>query len=186
MLGCLVTHIVYTHFDVHIAMTWGRASWMWWIDKRWIVTPGLKGRGWDAKSCQSALKKVECVREHMENLVAVTEQWNPELSSLSSNCLLIDLLKHSNIYLIIAACNEIIKLSNSGSCNVKEEVNMSEHVFLAPCDIQLFFVSRLRDRKMALIQMSSVEEGIQALMDLHNYDMGGNHHLKVSFSKSTI
>lgn len=39
---------------------------------------------------------------------------------------------------------------------------------------------------MALIQMSSVEEGIQALMDLHNYDMGGNHHLKVSFSKSTI
>lgn len=63
---------------------------------------------------------------------------------------------------------------------------MSEHVFLAPCDIQLFFVSQLRDRKMALIQMSSVEEGIQALMDLHNYDMGGNHHLKVSFSKSTI
>lgn len=44
----------------------------------------------------------------------------------------------------------------------------------------------IRDRKMSLIQMSSVEEAIQALMDLHNYDMGGNHHLKVSFSKSTI
>uniref|UniRef100_A0A672HN19 Polypyrimidine tract-binding protein 2-like n=1 Tax=Salarias fasciatus TaxID=181472 RepID=A0A672HN19_SALFA len=43
-----------------------------------------------------------------------------------------------------------------------------------------------QDRKMALIQMTSVEEAIQALMDLHNYDMGGNHHLKVSFSKSTI
>lgn len=43
-----------------------------------------------------------------------------------------------------------------------------------------------RDRKMSLIQMSSVEEAIQGLMDLHNYDMGGNHHLKVSFSKSTI
>uniref|UniRef100_A0A8C5DGD5 RRM domain-containing protein n=1 Tax=Gouania willdenowi TaxID=441366 RepID=A0A8C5DGD5_GOUWI len=41
-------------------------------------------------------------------------------------------------------------------------------------------------RKMALIQMTSVEEAIQSLMDLHNYDMGGNHHLKVSFSKSTI
>lgn len=54
-----------------------------------------------------------------------------ELSSLSSNCLLIDLLIHSNIYLNIAACNEIIKLSNSGSCNV----------FVASCDIQLFFVS---------------------------------------------
>lgn len=44
----------------------------------------------------------------------------------------------------------------------------------------------IRDRKMSLIQMSSVEEAIQALIDLHNYDMGGNHHLKVSFSKSTI
>ncbi|XP_034038469.1 polypyrimidine tract-binding protein 2-like isoform X2 [Thalassophryne amazonica] len=43
-----------------------------------------------------------------------------------------------------------------------------------------------QDRKMALIQMSSVEEAIQALIDLHNYDMGANHHLKVSFSKSTI
>lgn len=139
--------------------------------------------------CQVVSERVKeggvCERTHGEP-GGCTEQWNPELSSLSSNCLLIDLLKHSNIYLNIAACNEIIKLSNSGSCNVKEEVNMSEHVFLALCDIQLFFVSRLRDRKMALIQMSSVEEGIQALMDLHNYDMGGNHHLKVSFSKSTI
>lgn len=49
-----------------------------------------------------------------------------------------------------------------------------------------FISGLLRDRKMSLIQMSSVEEAIQALMDLHNYDMGGNHHLKVSFSKSTI
>lgn len=43
-----------------------------------------------------------------------------------------------------------------------------------------------RDRKMALIQMSTVEEAIQALIDLHNYNMGGNQHLRVSFSKSTI
>lgn len=39
---------------------------------------------------------------------------------------------------------------------------------------------------MALIQMSTVEEAIQALIDLHNYNMGGNQHLRVSFSKSTI
>lgn len=52
--------------------------------------------------------------------------------------------------------------------------------------LSFFILSLLRDRKMSLIQMSSVEEAIQALMDLHNYDMGGNHHLKVSFSKSTI
>uniref|UniRef100_A0AAQ5Y3W4 RRM domain-containing protein n=1 Tax=Amphiprion ocellaris TaxID=80972 RepID=A0AAQ5Y3W4_AMPOC len=43
-----------------------------------------------------------------------------------------------------------------------------------------------QDRKMALIQMSTVEEAIQALIDLHNYNMGGNQHLRVSFSKSTI
>lgn len=43
-----------------------------------------------------------------------------------------------------------------------------------------------RDRKMALIQMSTVEEATQGLIDLHNYNMGGNQHLRVSFSKSTI
>ncbi|NXX12889.1 PTBP1 protein, partial [Podargus strigoides] len=43
-----------------------------------------------------------------------------------------------------------------------------------------------KDRKMALIQMSSVEEAIQSLIDLHNHDLGENQHLRVSFSKSTI
>ncbi|XP_069779182.1 polypyrimidine tract-binding protein 3 isoform X1 [Narcine bancroftii] len=44
----------------------------------------------------------------------------------------------------------------------------------------------LKDRKMALIQLDSLEEAIQALIDLHNHDLGENHHLRVSFSKSTI
>jgi polypyrimidine tract-binding protein 1 len=43
-----------------------------------------------------------------------------------------------------------------------------------------------KDRKMALIQLASVEEAIQALIDLHNHDLSENHHLRVSFSKSTI
>ncbi|KAL2085580.1 hypothetical protein ACEWY4_018900 [Coilia grayii] len=43
-----------------------------------------------------------------------------------------------------------------------------------------------QDHKMALLQMTSVEEAIQCLIDLHNYNMGKNHHLRVSFSKSTI
>uniref|UniRef100_A0A8C1XWE4 Polypyrimidine tract binding protein 2b n=2 Tax=Cyprinus carpio TaxID=7962 RepID=A0A8C1XWE4_CYPCA len=43
-----------------------------------------------------------------------------------------------------------------------------------------------QDRKMALLQTSTVEEAIQALIDLHNYDMGRGHRLRVSFSKSTI
>uniref|UniRef100_A0A8C1GA69 Polypyrimidine tract binding protein 2a n=1 Tax=Cyprinus carpio TaxID=7962 RepID=A0A8C1GA69_CYPCA len=43
-----------------------------------------------------------------------------------------------------------------------------------------------QDHKMALIQMTTIEEAIQCLIDLHNYNTGNNHHLKVSFSKSTI
>ncbi|NWU66736.1 PTBP1 protein, partial [Pterocles burchelli] len=43
-----------------------------------------------------------------------------------------------------------------------------------------------KDRKMALIQMGTLEEAIQSLIDLHNHDLGENHHLRVSFSKSTI
>uniref|UniRef100_A0AAY4BAU5 RRM domain-containing protein n=1 Tax=Denticeps clupeoides TaxID=299321 RepID=A0AAY4BAU5_9TELE len=43
-----------------------------------------------------------------------------------------------------------------------------------------------KDRKMALIQMGSVEEAIEALIEFHNHDLGENHHLRVSFSKSTI
>lgn len=48
------------------------------------------------------------------------------------------------------------------------------------------FVFHTRDRKMALLQMATVEEAIQALIDLHSYDMGRGHRLRVSFSKSTI
>ncbi|XP_072307325.1 polypyrimidine tract-binding protein 2 [Eucyclogobius newberryi] len=43
-----------------------------------------------------------------------------------------------------------------------------------------------QDHKMALIQMSAVEEATQALLDLHNYSLGSNQFLRVSFSKSTI
>ncbi|BFY99434.1 hypothetical protein BsWGS_02473 [Bradybaena similaris] len=43
-----------------------------------------------------------------------------------------------------------------------------------------------KDRKMALIQMGSVEEAIHALINMHNYQMGESCHLRVSFSKSTI
>nr|XP_033785052.1 polypyrimidine tract-binding protein 3-like isoform X2 [Geotrypetes seraphini] len=43
-----------------------------------------------------------------------------------------------------------------------------------------------KDRKMALIQLGSVEEAILALIDLHNTELGESHHLRVSFSKSTI
>ncbi|KAM6289925.1 polypyrimidine tract-binding protein 3 [Aegotheles albertisi] len=40
--------------------------------------------------------------------------------------------------------------------------------------------------KMALIQLGSVEEALQALIELHNHDLGEKHHLRISFSRSTI
>ncbi|XP_009979387.1 PREDICTED: polypyrimidine tract-binding protein 3-like, partial [Tauraco erythrolophus] len=43
-----------------------------------------------------------------------------------------------------------------------------------------------KDGKMALIQMGSVEEALQALIEFHNHDLGENHHLRISFSKFTI
>lgn len=43
-----------------------------------------------------------------------------------------------------------------------------------------------KDKKMALIQMGSIDEAIDALVNLHNYDLGEKHHLRVSFTKSVI
>uniref|UniRef100_A0A8C3K5F5 Polypyrimidine tract binding protein 3 n=1 Tax=Calidris pygmaea TaxID=425635 RepID=A0A8C3K5F5_9CHAR len=43
-----------------------------------------------------------------------------------------------------------------------------------------------KDCKMALIQLGCVEEALHALIELHNYDLGENHHLRVSFSRCTI
>ncbi|KAM9306646.1 polypyrimidine tract-binding protein 3-like isoform 2-T5 [Pholidichthys leucotaenia] len=43
-----------------------------------------------------------------------------------------------------------------------------------------------KDRKMALMQLTSVEEAIEALIALHDHQLDHNQHLRVSFSKSTI
>ncbi|XP_014671651.1 PREDICTED: polypyrimidine tract-binding protein 1-like [Priapulus caudatus] len=43
-----------------------------------------------------------------------------------------------------------------------------------------------KDRKMALIQMGSLDEAVSALIAMHNYQLGDSNHLRVSFSKSTI
>ncbi|UYV80438.1 PTBP2 [Cordylochernes scorpioides] len=43
-----------------------------------------------------------------------------------------------------------------------------------------------KDKKMALIQLGSLEEAITALIKMHNYQLSESSHLRVSFSKSTI
>lgn len=43
-----------------------------------------------------------------------------------------------------------------------------------------------KDRKMALVQLASVDEAIVGLVKLHNFQLSETSHLRVSFSKSTI
>ncbi|CAG2167019.1 unnamed protein product [Oppiella nova] len=43
-----------------------------------------------------------------------------------------------------------------------------------------------KDRKMALIQLQSVDDSIHALIKMHNYQLSESSHLRVSFSKSSI
>jgi polypyrimidine tract-binding protein 2 len=43
-----------------------------------------------------------------------------------------------------------------------------------------------KDRKMALIQMSTIEEAVHALIALHNFELANASHLRVSFTKSVI
>lgn len=43
-----------------------------------------------------------------------------------------------------------------------------------------------KDRKMALVQLSSAEEASQALIATHNYQLADNMHLRCTFSKATV
>uniref|UniRef100_A0A1A8QPM5 Polypyrimidine tract binding protein 3 n=2 Tax=Nothobranchius rachovii TaxID=451742 RepID=A0A1A8QPM5_9TELE len=43
-----------------------------------------------------------------------------------------------------------------------------------------------KDRRMALMQVASVEEAIEALIELHDHQLDHNQHLRISFSKSII
>jgi len=43
-----------------------------------------------------------------------------------------------------------------------------------------------RDRKMALIQLPSEEEAVEALIKMHDFQLSDSSHLRVSFSKSQI
>ncbi|XP_046479344.1 polypyrimidine tract-binding protein 2 isoform X3 [Neodiprion pinetum] len=43
-----------------------------------------------------------------------------------------------------------------------------------------------KDRKMALIQMGSMDDAVVALIKMHNFQLSESNHLRVSFSKSNI
>ncbi|XP_061896928.1 polypyrimidine tract-binding protein 1-like isoform X2 [Entelurus aequoreus] len=76
-----------------------------------------------------------------------------------------------------------LHLSNIPPSVVEEDL---ERLFTSSGATVKAFKFFQNDRKMALIQMASVEEAIECLIEFHNHDLGENHHLRVSFSKSTI
>ncbi|XP_074524393.1 polypyrimidine tract-binding protein 1-like isoform X1 [Halichoeres trimaculatus] len=76
-----------------------------------------------------------------------------------------------------------LHLSNIPPSVVEEDLRMLFSSLGATVKAFKFFQ---KDHKMALIQMGSVEEAIESLIEFHNHDLGENHHLRVSFSKSSI
>uniref|UniRef100_A0A3B3BKS6 Polypyrimidine tract binding protein 1 n=1 Tax=Oryzias melastigma TaxID=30732 RepID=A0A3B3BKS6_ORYME len=76
-----------------------------------------------------------------------------------------------------------LHLSNIPPSVVEEDLKM---LFSSSGAVVKAFKFFQKDHKMALIQMGSVEEAIECLIQLHNHDLGENHHLRVSFSKSSI
>ncbi|XP_047230384.1 polypyrimidine tract-binding protein 1-like isoform X7 [Girardinichthys multiradiatus] len=76
-----------------------------------------------------------------------------------------------------------LHLSNIPPSVVEDDLKM---LFSSSGAIVKAFKFFQKDHKMALIQMGSVEEAIDCLITFHNHDLGENHHLRVSFSKSSI
>lgn len=89
--------------------------------------------------------------------------------------------KRSNSKNYIFPPTPVLHLYNVNTLDEDEIKSMFE-----PYGTVLAFKFFHNDNKMALIQMSNSEEATHAMMGLHNYQIGDNLHLRVSFSKSSI
>jgi len=90
----------------------------------------------------------------------------------------------SKNYLNIYAPSATLHLSNIPSCVSDTEIcdAFKNNNFV----IKGFKFFPSKDRKMALLQLPSIEDSAEALIKMHNYQLRENSHLRVSFSKSTI
>ncbi|GFT50356.1 polypyrimidine tract-binding protein 1 [Nephila pilipes] len=90
----------------------------------------------------------------------------------------------SKNYLNIYAPSATLHLSNIPPSVTEEQIKQA---FIDEAEVTVVgFKFFPKDRKMALIQMSSVDEAVIALIKMHNYQLSDSSHLRVSFSKSTI
>ncbi|XP_071953786.1 polypyrimidine tract-binding protein 1-like isoform X6 [Antedon mediterranea] len=78
--------------------------------------------------------------------------------------------------------NQVLHLSNIPASVTEDELKTAFNQHGTVCGFKFF----PKDRKMALIQLNNLEESVEALVAMHNYPLGDNQHLRVSFSKANI
>merc|ERR1719322_2338796 len=86
---------------------------------------------------------------------------------------------YSNIYPPSAT----LHLSNIPSSVEEEDLRNAFNAIGLQVQAFKFFP---KDRKMALVQLASVDEAVTALVKLHNHQLSETSHLRVSFSKSAV
>jgi len=90
--------------------------------------------------------------------------------------------KGSKNYSNIFAPSATLHLSNIPPNTTEEELVEAFGKYAAVKGFKFF----PKDRKMALIGLESVEQAVNGLIHMHNYQLAENSHLRVSFSKSSI
>uniref|UniRef100_A0A4W6CQV1 Polypyrimidine tract binding protein 3 n=1 Tax=Lates calcarifer TaxID=8187 RepID=A0A4W6CQV1_LATCA len=139
----------------------------------------------DATQAQLAMSHLNGQRLH-GNVIRVTLSKHPEEQALtrdfSGSALHRFKKPGSKNFNNIFPPSATLHLSNIPS-SVSEEV-LKDLFSSSGFTVKAFQV--FPDRKMALMQLASVEEAIEALIALHDHQLDHNQHLRVSFSKSTI
>lgn len=78
--------------------------------------------------------------------------------------------------------SETLHLSNIPGEILEEGLRLKFSDYGTVVDFRFF----QKDRRMALLQMASVDEAIRALVELHNEKLSETNHLRVSFSRTQI
>ncbi|KAL6058089.1 Polypyrimidine tract-binding protein 2 [Balamuthia mandrillaris] len=87
----------------------------------------------------------------------------------------------SKNYHHICSPSPVLHISNIPIAATEEEVKAPFSQFGTVTGFKFFS----KDKRMALLEMSSLDEAVEALMNLHDYLLG-DHNLRVSFSKSQL
>ncbi|TGZ61450.1 hypothetical protein CRM22_008000 [Opisthorchis felineus] len=90
---------------------------------------------------------------------------------------------NSKNFLNIYPPSQILHLSNIPPTIAEEDIRL---LFAAKGFDVSGFRFLQKDRRMALVQLESVDTAIQALIELHNSQLTENSHLRISFSKSMV